>query len=268
MKVLMVGDVVGSPGRAVFANVATRLKARAEADFVVVNAENAAGGKGITEKIADELFAAGADVITLGDHTWNQKEAEHYLDRTERVLRPANFAPGCPGRGVTTVRTPLGDVSVVNLIGRVFMAPYDCPFRCIDALLRERAAMGRVVIVDLHAEATSEKIVMGRYLDGRVSVVAGTHTHVQTSDEVVLPGGTAYLTDLGMTGVKDSAIGRELNSVVAMFLTGMPTKFEMAKGVPLLEGILVNIDEKTGRARSIKRLREAADGPARSAIGV
>jgi 2',3'-cyclic-nucleotide 2'-phosphodiesterase len=268
MKVLMVGDVVGSPGRSVFAQVATRLKARGEADFVIVNAENAAGGKGITEKIADELFAAGADVITLGDHTWNQKETARYLDRAERVLRPANFAPGCPGRGLLTVPTPFGAVSVINLIGRVFMAPYDCPFRCVDALLSERAALGRLVIVDMHAEATSEKIVMGRYLDGRVSVVAGTHTHVQTSDEVILPGGTAYLTDLGMTGVKDSAIGRDLDSVVGMFLTGMPAKFDLARGAPLLEGMLVSIDDKTGRARSIKRLREGADGPARSAIGV
>ncbi len=268
MKVLMVGDIVGAPGRSIFAQVTTRLKARGEVDFVVVNGENAAGGKGITEKMAGELFAGGADVITLGDHTWDQKEAERYLDRADRVIRPANFAPGCPGRGVVTVPTPLGDVSVVSLVGRVFMNPYDCPFRCVDALFRDGTIKSRIVIVDMHAEATSEKIVMGRYLDGRASIVAGTHTHVQTSDDVILPGGTAYVTDLGMTGVKDSAIGRDLKSVVSMFLTGMPTKYDLAQGVPLLEGILVTLDPKTGRARGIKRLREAAEGPARSALGV
>ncbi len=267
MKILLVGDIVGSPGRRVFAQVATRMKATGKVDFVVVNGENAAGGKGITEKLAQELFAGGADVITLGDHAWNQKEALPYLERADRVLRPANFAPGCPGRGCLTVPTPRGEIAVINLIGRVFMNPYDCPFRAADALIASVASRTRVIIVDMHAEATSEKIVMGRYLDGRVSSVTGTHTHVQTSDEVVLPGGTAYLTDLGMTGVKDSAIGRDLPSVIGMFLTGMPAQFEVAKGEALLEGALVDIDEGTGRARSIKRLREAMNGPARSALG-
>jgi len=266
MKLLLVGDIVGSPGRKIFAQVVTRMKAAGKVDFTVVNAENAAGGKGVTEALADELFAAGADVITLGDHAFNQKDALTYIDRAERVLRPANFAPGCPGRGCVTVATPFGALTVINLIGRVFMNPYDCPFRKADELLAGVKG-SRIVVVDMHAEATSEKIVMGRYLDGRVSTVTGTHTHVQTADEVILPGGTAYLTDLGMTGVKDSAIGRDLPSVIGMFLTGMPAKFDVAKGAPVLEGALVDIDESTGRARSIKRLREAMDGKARTALG-
>jgi metallophosphoesterase (TIGR00282 family) len=264
MKVLMVGDIVGSPGRQVFAQVVTRLRSGPGVDFVVVNAENAAGGKGLTAKLAEELFAAGADVVTLGDHTWNQKELIGYLDSEERVLRPANFAPGCPGHGAVTLATNVGDVTVVNLVGRVFMGPYDCPFRKVDEVLKAHAT-SKIKLVDMHAEATSEKIVMGRYLDGRVSALVGTHTHVQTSDEIILPGGTAYLTDLGMTGVKDSAIGRDLDSVVSMFLTGMPSQFKLAKGEPVLEGILVDIDPKTGRAQKVKRLRESMSGPATSA---
>ncbi len=264
MKVLMVGDLVGSPGRQVFAQVVTRLRNGVGVDFVVVNAENAAGGKGLTAKLAEELFAAGADVITMGDHTWNQKELITYLDSEERILRPANFAPGCPGHGIVTLATPFGDLTVINLVGRVFMGPYDCPFRTIDTLLKDHGA-SKIKLVDMHAEATSEKIVMGRYLDGRVSAVVGTHTHVQTADEIVMPGGTAYLTDIGMSGVKDSAIGRDLDSVVSMFLTGMPSSFKLAKGEPVLEGALIEIDAKTGRARKISRVRETMSGSAKNA---
>lgn len=256
MKVLMAGDIVGSRGRQVFARTVAELKGAGKVDFVVVNAENAAGGTGITGAVADELFAAGADVLTLGDHTWDRKEAAGYLDREPRIVRPANFAPGCPGRGWTTVDAGVGRVTVINLVGRVFMRENDCPFRTIDRLLDGGAALGTFVIVDLHAEATSEKIVMGRYLDGRVSLVAGTHTHVQTSDEKVLPKGTAYITDLGMTGVTDSAIGRDLASVTNMFLTGMPSRFKLAQGEPVLEGVLANLDNRTGRARSLKRIRK------------
>lgn len=257
MKILMAGDIVGSPGRRVFARVCTRMKQSGQVDFVVANAENAAGGRGLTAALAEELFAAGADVLSLGDHTWNQKEMETYLDREARVIRPANFAPGCPGKGMTTVDSEKGRVTVVNLVGRVFMNNYDCPFRTVDALLENRGALGKIILVDLHAEATSEKIVMGRYLDGRVSCVVGTHTHVQTSDETLLPNGTAYLTDLGMTGAKDSALGRDLDSVLAMFLTGMPKQFKIARDQVFLEGVIVDVDASTGRPRRIKRLREA-----------
>ena len=257
MKIVMIGDVVGSPGRKAVAQVITRMRQAARADFVVANAENAAGGKGLTAPLAEELFSAGCDVLTLGDHTWDQKEFRHYLDKAERVVRPANFAPGCPGRGYVTVAGPREvRITVISLVGRVFMNPYDCPFRAADEILKKDPNLGRMILVDMHAEATSEKIVMGRYLDGRVTCVAGTHTHVQTSDEILLPRGTAYITDLGMTGPKDSAIGRELNSVLSMFLTGMPTKFEVAENGVSLEGIVLDVDSLTGKARSIKRIRE------------
>lgn len=251
---MMVGDIVGSTGRDVFAEVSAKLKHSGEVDFIVANAENAAGGRGITEKLAHEVLAAGADVITLGDHTWDQKEIRGYLDREARVVRPANFAPGCPGKGWTTVTSSFGPVTVISLIGRVFMDPYDCPFRTADEILK-RPDLGKIVLVDIHAEATAEKIVLGRYLDGRVTAIVGTHTHVQTSDEEILPGGTAYITDLGMTGPKDSAIGRDLGSVTKMFLTGMPFKFEIAKGTVTLEGVIIDVDRETGKARSIKRIR-------------
>lgn len=259
MKVLMVGDVVGEPGRTMFARTATAMKCADEVDIVVVNAENAAGGRGLTPTLAEELFAAGADVITLGDHVWDQKEIGTYLDREPRVVRAANLPTDCPGGGVVTVRTFGGELSVICLLGRVFLASKDCPFKTIDRILQERDALAKVVLVELHAEATSEKIVMGRYLDGRVSAVVGTHTHVQTSDEEVLPNGTAYITDLGMTGPKDSALGRDLESVTRMLLTGMPERFKVGTDRVALEGVVLDVDESTGRARSIQRIRRYAE---------
>jgi len=235
MKVLIVGDIVGSPGRQAFARVATGMRSAGKVDFVVANAENAAGGKGLSGKTAEELFAGGE----------------------ERLVRPLNFAPEAPGRGVTTVKSASGvSVSVISIIGRTFMRPYDSPFHAIDGLLNGRNALGPVIIVDFHAEATSEKIVMGRYLDGRASAVVGTHTHVQTSDERVLPKGTGYITDLGMTGPKDSAIGCDLESVMQTMIKGLPAKFDVARDDVTLEGVVVDIDERTGRARKIKRIRE------------
>ena len=260
MKILLVGDIVGSPGRTCFARIVARLRGQGNVDVVVANAENAAGGNGITAKIAEELLAVGADALTLGDHTWDQKEALPLLDREPRVIRPANFAPGCPGKGVTIIEARGGRVAVVNLVGRVFMGPYDCPFRAADAALADLPADVRTIVVDLHAEATSEKIAMGRYLDGRVTCVVGTHTHVQTSDEKLLPKGTAYITDLGMTGPKDSVLGRDVDAVLARFLTGMPRRFTVATDEVVLEGLLVDVDEKTGRARKVNRLRYDADG--------
>jgi metallophosphoesterase (TIGR00282 family) len=256
MNILMVGDMVGGPGRTIFARYVGRLKQRGEVDMVVANAENSAGGKGISRTLAEELFEAGADVITLGDHTWDQKDVVSYMGAERRLIRPANFAPGCPGRGFTTVETPKGRVTVINLVGRVFMQPFDCPFRTVDAILTKEPGLAKVILVDLHAEATSEKIAMGRYLDGRVSAVVGTHTHVQTSDEALLPRKTAYITDLGMTGPKDSVLGRDLPSVLNKFITGMPTKFDIADKDVMLEGVWLDIDEQTGRARRITRVRE------------
>lgn len=256
MKLLFVGDIVGSPGRQAFARIATRYKAEKKADVIVVNAENAAAGRGITPALADELFAGGADVLTLGDHTWDQKELIPYLDREPRIVRPANFPPGCPGRGHTVIETGHGPLLVLNLIGRVFMPAQDCPFRAADALLKREDNRPRLIFVDMHCEATSEKIIMGRYLDGRVSAVAGTHTHVQTADECILPHGTGYITDAGMTGPKDSVLGREVEPVLRRFLTGMPTKFGIATDDVRLEGVWFDIDTTTGRTRKIKRISE------------
>lgn len=256
MNILMVGDVVGSAGRSVFAKVVKQYRAEKSLDFVVVNAENAAGGRGVTAKIVKELLAAGADVITLGDHAWDQKEIQQYILTEPCLLRPANFAPRCPGNGLVTVSSSWGDVTVMNLVGRVFMKPYDCPFRKADQLLNETSGLGNIVLVDMHAEATSEKISMGRYLNGRVSAVVGTHTHVQTSDEEILSDGTAYITDLGMTGAKDSIIGRDVEPILSTFITGMPAKFSLAKNKVVLEGVMIKVDRNTGKADNIERIRE------------
>ena len=257
MKILMIGDIVGSPGRQATARIVARWRAEGRADFVIANGENAAGGKGLTRMLAEELFEVGVDVVTLGDHTWDQKEARVFLDKEERVIRPLNFAAECPGRGLVTVDGP-GEarITVVNAVGRVFMKPVDCPFHALDRVFREEPALGKTIIVDFHAEATSEKIAMGRYLDGRATLVVGTHTHVQTSDETILPKGSAYITDLGMTGPKDSVIGMEVDVVTAAMVSGIPERFEVAKNDVHLEGVLVDVDELTGRARKIKRVRE------------
>lgn len=256
MKILMAGDIVGQPGRTAFSRTAGKMREQQGVDMIIANAENSAGGRGITPVIADELFAAGADVLTLGDHAWDQKELAPWLKNAKRVVRPANFAPGCPGTGCITVQVKNVPVTVISLVGRVFMNPYDCPFRAADEILARKTPPGGIIIVDMHAEATSEKIALGRYLDGRVSVVVGTHTHVQTADEEILPGGTAYITDLGMTGPKDSVLGRDVDSVLQKFLTGMPSKFEIAKDRVVFEGALITVDNETGRATDIRRVRE------------
>jgi 2',3'-cyclic-nucleotide 2'-phosphodiesterase len=256
VKILVVGDIVGSPGRLAFAWCVGRMRAAGEVDFVIANAENAAGGRGLTPPLAEELFRVGADVLTTGDHVWDQKDLAKYIDREPRILRPANYAPGCPGKGWITVETPAGRVTVIDLVGRVFMGPADCPFRVADQILSAGAGLGKIILVDLHGEATSEKIAMGQYLDGRVSAVVGSHTHVQTSDETILPKGAAYLTDLGMTGPKNSVLGREVESVLRKFLTGMPASFKVASHEAGLEGALITVDETTGKATRIKRVRE------------
>jgi len=263
IRILMVGDIVGAPGRTIFARTVARLKRERKADLVVANAENAAGGKGLTRALAEELTAAGADILTLGDHAWDQREFLREIAQLDNVVRPANYPPGAPGRGWVTRECKGIKVTVMALLGRVFMTPFvECPFRTADAILTREPGLGRVVLVDMHAEATSEKTAMGRHLDGRVTAVCGTHTHVQTADETVLPGGTAYLTDLGMTGPKDSIIGRTTDTILRSFLTGLPVRFEVADGHPQLEGALLEVDEATGRCRAIRRIREgeARDG--------
>lgn len=258
MRVLLVGDIVGKPGRAAFVQVVNRLKAEGRIDFVIANGENAAAGRGPSLEIAQSLLNAGADVVTLGDHAWDSKEMVDGIDLEPRIIRPANFAKGSPGKGWIRVDTPEGELTVVQLVCRVFMQPsYDCPFQCIDQLLKGGYNFGKAIFVDVHGEASSERMAMGRFLDGRVSAVFGTHTHCQTSDETVFPNGTAYITDLGMTGPKDSVLGREVEPVLKKFLTGVPHKFDVAKGAPTLEGAIVDVDMKTGKAHSIERIRIA-----------
>ncbi|VGO16702.1 hypothetical protein PDESU_05293 [Pontiella desulfatans] len=256
MRVLMVGDIVGKPGRNAFTQVAARMKQEGQVDFIIANGENAASGRGPTPEIANALLNAGADVVTLGDHAWDAKEMVAGIDLEERIIRPANFPKGAPGKGFVRVDTPEGPLVVMQLICRVFMQPgYDCPFQMADRMLNGQLGSDSVIFVDVHGEASSERMAMGRYLDGRVSAVFGTHTHCQTSDETVFEKGTAYITDLGMTGPKDSILGREVEPVVAKFLTGVPHKFDVAKGKPTLEGAIVDVDMKTGKAHSIERIR-------------
>ena len=254
MKILMIGDVVGGPGRRILQRELKRLKAERGAVAAIVNAENCAAGSGVTAALAKEIFEAGADAITLGDHTWGQKEFAGQIGGIERLVRPANYAAECPGKGWTLVSLPTARFAVANVQGRVFMNQVDCPFKAMDRILAE-IPKDVPVFVDFHAEATSEKITMGYYLDGRVTAIVGTHTHVQTSDAFVLPSGTAYLTDLGMTGPYVSSIGRDLKPVTRKFITGMPSRFEVADGPCVLEGALVEFDPATRKANGIETVR-------------
>jgi metallophosphoesterase (TIGR00282 family) len=255
MRILFIGDIVGSPGREMVSKHLAEIVTRERADLVIINGENSAAGFGITPKIADELFALGADVITGGNHSWDRKEILEYIPNEPRLLRPANF-PKSPGRGLY-VGTSRGGVryAVLNLQGRVFMTQLDDPFRTADSELAKIPTDVKIIFVDMHAEATSEKQAMGWYLDGRVSVVVGTHTHVATADERVLPNGTAFITDVGMTGPHESVIGMDRAAMVKRFLDSMPTKFEVAIGDARINGILADVDDSTGRARSIVRVR-------------
>lgn len=257
MKILLVGDIVGKPGRNAFTQVAARFKSEGRVDFIVANAENSASGRGPKPEIATALLNAGADVITLGDHAWDNREMVAGIDLEERIIRPANFPKGSPGKGFVRIETPEGSLVVMQLIGRVFMQPtYDCPFQVAERMLNGMLSSDKVILVDFHGEASSERMAMGRFLDGRVSGVVGTHTHCQTSDETVFDNGTAYITDLGMTGPKDSVLGREVEPVIKKFLTGVPQKFDVAKGKPTLEGVIIDVDMTTGKALTIERIRE------------
>lgn len=254
MKVLMIGDVVGNPGRRMIRQELERIRHEFDIGAVVVNAENAAAGSGLTAALAQELFAAGADALTLGDHTWGQKEFASQIGSLDRVVRPANFAPECPGRGWCMVTTPIARFAVVNVQGRTFMQNVDCPFRTMDRILSE-IPKDVAVFVDFHAEATSEKMSLGFYVDGRVTAFVGTHTHVQTSDAMILPLGTAYLTDLGMTGPYISSIGRNLRPVIRKFMTGMPGRFDVADGPCVIEGAIIDFNPATRVATSIETFR-------------
>lgn len=256
MRILMVGDVVGKPGRTVALDWLPRLRTRHKADFVIVNGENAAAGIGITADIATELLRRGStDVITLGNHAWGKREIYPYLDAEPRILRPANYPPGAPGRGHAIYSSPAGEIGVVSLQGRTFMEPVDDPFRMIDAIISELSARTKTIFVDFHAEATSEKQGMGWYVDGRVSAVVGTHTHVQTADERILPHGTAYLTDVGMTGPINSIIGMDKEIILSRFTSLLPARFEVAEGVAQLSAVMIDVDPATGKATAISRLQ-------------
>ena len=257
MRILILGDVVGRPGRSAVRDLVPGLVKTEAIDLVVANVENAAGGMGVDIKSAEEMLAAGVHVLTSGNHIWKKKEIYPYLENKSRLLRPANYPNGAPGRGWIEWSSQRGlRALVVNVQGRVFMPNHvDDPFRCVEGLLKDHGGYSRVVIVDMHAEATSEKIAMGWFLDGRASVVYGTHTHVQTADERILPRGTAYITDLGMCGPLDSVIGIEKDLVVEGFLTQLPRKFEVAQENVVVQGIVVDVDDASGRAREIRRVR-------------
>lgn len=256
------GDIVGEPGRkAVIARLAA-LKEQENIDFIVVNGENAAGGRGITSKISIDLLRAGVAVITTGDHVWDQREIVDYFPTEPRLLRPVNYPKGAPGSGSVVLDTPKGKIGVINAQGRVFMnPPLESPLEGVEKAVESMRDEGvRVIMLDFHAEATSEKIAMGRAMDGKVSLVVGTHTHVQTSDEQIFPGGTAYLTDAGMCGPAESVLGREIASVVWRLRTGMPTRFPVAKGRVRICGVIVGVDEQSGKAMEVKRVDEIQSG--------
>lgn len=254
MKILFIGDIVGRPGREVIKNSLPALKKEHGLDFVIANAENAAAGSGITSSVAEELFDAGVNVLTSGDHIWKKREIFEIINEEERILRPVNFPSGSPGRGYGIFKTKEGlKVGVINVNGRVFMEALECPFKTTKQAGEELKKETNIIIVDIHAEATSEKVALGWYLDGKVSAVLGTHTHIQTADERILPGGTAYITDVGMTGPYDSVIGRRKEDVLERFITCVPTRFEVAEGNVQLHGVILDVDENTGQALSIIR---------------
>ncbi|MDI3531707.1 MAG: 2,3-cyclic-nucleotide 2-phosphodiesterase [Synergistaceae bacterium] len=253
MKILFIGDIVGRPGRKSVKELLPKIKKeKGPFDFILANGENGAGGFGLTAKVLDEIMGMGLDCLTSGNHIWDKKEFVPRLAEEMSLLRPANYPPSCPGRGALTLEKKGKRLAVLNLQGRIFMSPIDCPFRCADALLEEIDTP--FVLVDFHAEATSEKQALGLYLDGRVSVVVGTHTHVQTADERILPGGTAYITDVGMTGGHGGVIGMKPESVLPRFLTGMPSKFETCESHLILSALSVVLDD-AGRAVSLERLQ-------------
>jgi hypothetical protein len=252
---MIIGDVVGSPGREALKRCVSLLREQHQIHACIANGENAAGGFGLTAQTAEEMFAGGIDFITGGNHIFDKRDFGEYLESSNRVIRPANYPPAVPGRGAGTFAADGVTVGVLNLMGRTFMPPTDDPFRCADVMVGDLRRRTPVIVVDLHAEATSEKVAMGRYLDGRVSCVVGTHTHVQTADEQIFPGGTAYISDLGMTGPMDGVIGMEQGAVLDRFLTGLSERFNVQKsGMKQFNAAVVSIDRGTGKATEIKRI--------------
>ena len=255
MKILFIGDIVGKPGRRAVKEILPSLIGNREIDLVIANCENAAAGFGITRDVVEELYDAHIDILTSGNHIWDKKEVLGFIEDYETLLRPANYPGLVPGKGSVLLPTAAGDyVGVLNLAGRIFMQPIDCPFVTAKKEIVRLKAKTNVIIVDMHAEATSEKKALGWYLDGEVSAVLGTHTHVQTADDEVLPGGTAYISDVGMTGPFDSVIGIKKDTIIEKFLTQVPNRFDVAKGDVRLQGVLMDIDAQSGRANAIERI--------------
>src|ERR1700736_908040 len=269
LRLLFLGDIIGEPGRKAVIERVPRLKQERGVDFVIVNGENAAAGRGITGRITIDLLRAGVAVITTGDHIWDQKEVVSYIQTEPRLLRPINYPPGTPGRGSIVLETAKGKVGVINVQGRTFMQPsLENPFRLVDEEVRRLRAETHILFVDMHAETTSEKIAIGRFLDGKVSAVAGTHTHVQTADEQIFPGGTAFICDAGMCGPTESVLGREIQPIVQRFLTSMPVNFPVARGEVKLHGLMVDIDEKSGKAIGVRRVAEAVNMEENRPLGI
>jgi metallophosphoesterase (TIGR00282 family) len=256
MKVLFIGDIMGEPGRRAIARTLHKVVAQHAVDLVIGNGENVAGGFGITPELAHELYEMGLSVITTGNHAWDKKEVLDFFRHEPRLLRPANYPDGVPGRGSIVVETPGGErLGVLQVMGRVYMPTLDCPFQVARREVARLKTETRAIIVDMHAEATSEKMAMGHFLDGEVAAVVGTHTHVQTADEQILPKGTAYITDIGMTGPIHSVIGIKKEIAIEKFLTGMPRRFEVASGPAVLSAVLLELDGAVGKAISIQRVR-------------
>ncbi len=254
LRVLFIGDIVGKTGRSAVRSLLPNIIDRLRINLIIANGENAAGGFGITEKVARELFSFKINIITTGNHVWDKKDDIEYIAREELILRPLNYPSGVPGRGSLIYNLNGLEIGVINLAGRTFMAPVDCPFRTVERELKEMRKVTNIIIVDFHAEATSEKIAMGYFLDGKVSAVIGTHTHVQTADERIFDKGTGYITDVGMTGPLNSIIGIEINQIIERFLYQMPKKFDVAKGESLFSGVVLDIDINTGKTVKIQRL--------------
>jgi 2',3'-cyclic-nucleotide 2'-phosphodiesterase len=257
LRLLFLGDIIGEPGRRAVIEMLPALKSAWGIDFVVANGENAAAGRGITPKLAIDLLRCGVAVITTGDHVWDQKEVVSFIETEPRLLRPINYPEGTPGGGSIVLDTAKGKVGVINVQGRTFMLPaLENPFRCVLAEVEQIRTQTPIIFVDVHAETTSEKIALGRFLDGKVSAVAGTHTHVQTADDQIFPGGTAFICDAGMCGPTESVLGREIQPIVQRFYSSMPINFPVAKGEVKLHGLMVDIDEESGRALSVQRIAE------------
>jgi metallophosphoesterase (TIGR00282 family) len=256
VRILFIGDVVGQPGREAVAALVPKLRREVPLEMVIANGENSAHGAGLTGSTVKSLFDSGVDLITSGDHVWDQKDIYEVIEREPRLLRPLNYPSDAPGRGSAVVNVDgKTAIAVVNVIGRVFLLNNDCPFRALQAEVARLRKQTNIIVVDVHAEATSEKIALARFIDGQVTAVIGTHTHVATADEQILPKGTAYITDVGMTGPHDSVLGREVDAVIRRFLTQMPQRLEVAERDVVLNGAVIDVDENSGKARSIQRLR-------------